>query len=37
MTDDKPVVRVRWLVAMAIVGVALVALMWVLFASTGIG
>jgi hypothetical protein len=35
--EKEPVVRVQWLVAMAIVGIALVALVWVLFGTTGVG
>ena len=37
MDSDKkqPAVRLQWLIAMAIVGVALLALVWVLFASSG--
>ena len=37
MTNDKPAVRVQWLIAMAIVGIALIALVWVLFGSSGVG
>ena len=37
MTNDKPAIRVQWLIAMAIVGIALVALVWVLFGSSGVG
>jgi hypothetical protein len=36
-TKKEPVVRVQWLVALAIVGIALLALMWVLFGTTGVG
>jgi hypothetical protein len=36
MTNKQPVVRVQWLIAIAIVGIALLALLWVLLASNGV-
>lgn len=36
MTNKQPVIRVQWLIAMAIVGIAVVAVLWVLFASNGV-
>ena len=37
MSNDKPAIRVQWLIAMAIVGIALIALAWALFGSSSVG
>lgn len=34
MTDKEPMVRKEWLIAMAIIGVTLLALVYFLFSST---